>query len=109
MKDMWNSHYGSNEEEKKEDECCSICMEKIESSNKNCTTTDCGHMFNTNCLVQNVSYNGVNCPICRTAIADEIDKNDSDYEYDESDSDSSYQPDEVLLEASLSELGRAIL
>lgn len=50
---------------------CPICMDCIETTTKNCVTTDCGHCFHTNCLMQSVAHNGFGCPYCRTAMAEE--------------------------------------
>lgn len=65
---------------------CPICMDCIEP-NKNCVTTECGHSFHTNCLMQNVAHNGFGCPYCRSAMAQETDE-------DEEDDDVSYSDDE---------------
>lgn len=50
---------------------CPICMDCIESTTKNCVTTECGHCFHTNCLMKSVAHNGFGCPYCRTAMAEE--------------------------------------
>lgn len=50
---------------------CPICMDCIESTTKNCVTTECGHCFHTNCLMTSVAHNGFGCPYCRTAMAEE--------------------------------------
>lgn len=65
---------------------CPICMEVIELS-KNCVTTECGHCFHANCLMTSVAHNGFGCPYCRTAMAQEIKKNEDDdeSEYEEED------------------------
>lgn len=49
---------------------CPICMDCIETTNKNCVTTQCGHCFHANCLMQSVAHNGFGCPYCRTAMAE---------------------------------------
>jgi len=49
---------------------CPICMDAIEMK-KNCTMTECGHCFHTNCLMQSVAHNGFGCPYCRTKMAEE--------------------------------------
>jgi hypothetical protein len=54
---------------------CPICMDLIEF-NKNCVTTDCGHCFHTNCLMQSVAHNGFGCPYCRTKMAEEPEEED---------------------------------
>lgn len=57
---------------------CPICMDCVESTTKNCVTTECGHCFHTNCLMQSVAHNGFGCPYCRTAMAEVPDEEDSD-------------------------------
>ena len=56
---------------------CPICMDCIESITKNCVTTECGHCFHTNCLMQNVVHNGFGCPYCRTIMAEEPEEEES--------------------------------
>lgn len=53
---------------------CPICMDCIESTTKNCVTTECGHCFHTNCLMQSVAHNGFGCPYCRTKMAEEVEE-----------------------------------
>ncbi|MFY7730780.1 MAG: RING finger protein [Flavobacterium sp.] len=73
---------------------CSICMESIENRNINCVVTKCGHCFHTNCLMNSVSYNGFNCPYCRTTMADEPAPNDDDSFSNYSDDDLTYDDDD---------------
>ena len=80
-------------------ECC-ICMECI-SGEINCVTTECGHLFHTNCLMKNAAYNGFNCPYCRTILAespkkDDDEGDDSDYDSDEEDYDDELYDDYAL-------------
>lgn len=49
---------------------CPICMEEI-CNEINKVTTECGHTFHCDCLMQNVAHNGFNCPYCRNLLADE--------------------------------------
>ena len=70
---------------------CPICMDMIDIS-KNCVTTECGHKFHTSCLMKNVSFNGFECPYCRSVMAEDDeedeedgDENDEDEEGDEDD------------------------
>jgi hypothetical protein len=69
---------------------CPICMDPIEG-NKNCVTTECGHIFHAKCLMTSVAHNGFGCPYCRTAMAevpeDEDDDDDDDYDDDEDNED----------------------
>ena len=59
---------------------CPICMEIIDLC-KNCSTTECGHQFHSNCLMRSIAFNGFGCPYCRFEMVEEID--DSDDEEDE--------------------------
>jgi hypothetical protein len=55
---------------------CPICMDCIESTTKNCVTTECGHCFHTNCLMKSVAHNGFGCPYCRTVMAEQPQEDD---------------------------------
>ena len=57
---------------------CPICMDCIESTTKNCVTTECGHCFHTNCLMKSVAHNGFGCPYCRTVMAEQPEEDDDD-------------------------------
>ena len=61
---------------------CPICMDVIDVS-KNCVTTECGHKFHTSCLMNNVAFNGFECPYCRSVMAEDDDDDDEDEEYEE--------------------------
>lgn len=41
---------------------CSICMENLTDVNK--TTTQCGHVFHSSCIFQNLNFR-TSCPLCR--------------------------------------------
>lgn len=62
---------------------CPICMDCIESTTKNCVTTECGHCFHTNCLMKSVAHNGFGCPYCRTKMAEEPEDKDEDGDEEE--------------------------
>jgi len=49
---------------------------------KNCSTTECGHQFHSNCLIKNIAFNGFECPYCRFEMFDEVyeDSEDEDAE-----------------------------
>jgi hypothetical protein len=49
-------------------ECCSICMDKINYANY--TITRCGHNFHSSCIFKMIKSNNNNCPICRTVLLD---------------------------------------
>lgn len=72
----------TNNVEQESSECnCPICLENIDSV-KNKTTTDCGHIFHTSCIMKNVAHNGFGCPYCRTVMAEKphVDEENEDYE-----------------------------
>ena len=56
---------------------CSICFDEI-CGNKNCTTTECGHMFHSSCIFKNINFNGFACPMCRNEFVEPSKENDSD-------------------------------
>ena len=64
-------------------ECC-ICMDVINSVN-NRVSTECGHLFHTNCLMANVAHNGFGCPYCRSVMATKPPKQNRDEDEDEED------------------------
>ena len=66
---------------------CPICMEVIVTT-KNIVITECGHTFHCSCLMANVAHNGFSCPYCRTAMAEEVEVEESEYEGDGSITDS---------------------
>lgn len=49
---------------------CPICMCAIGEVDR--MTTECGHTYHTSCMLQNISRNGVNCPLCRTSIVENV-------------------------------------
>ena len=66
---------------------CPICMEIIDLC-KNCSTTECGHQFHSNCLMKSIAFNGFGCPYCRFEMVEEIDDSeDEDYEDDADEQD----------------------
>jgi len=75
---------------------CPICMDCIESTSKNCVTTDCGHCFHTNCLMQSVAHNGFGCPYCRTAMAVVPDEEETLYSDEEEDEDYEDEDEEMF-------------
>jgi hypothetical protein len=75
---------------------CPICMDCIESTTKNCVTTECGHCFHTNCLMKSVAHNGFGCPYCRTVMAEEPEKDDDSFWVDDED-DEDFEDDEFAL------------
>ena len=77
---------------------CPICMDCIESTSKNCVTTECGHCFHTNCLMTSVAHNGFGCPYCRTAMAEEPEE-DEETVWDDEEEDE--EEDEMFEENTL--------
>ena len=76
---------------------CPICMDPIESTTRNCVSTECGHCFHTNCLMTSVAHNGFGCPYCRTKMAQEVADEESEYDDDESESEVYEQYDDYAL------------
>ena len=75
---------------------CPVCFDTIDET-KNCVVTECGHKFHCSCLMKNASFNGFNCPFCRTVMAEmpeESDDEEDEYEYDEDDSDEESENEE---------------
>jgi hypothetical protein len=60
---------------------CPICLEVVEV-HANRVITECGHIFHCKCLVTNIAHNGFACPYCRTAMAEKIEDDDSEDDYD---------------------------
>jgi hypothetical protein len=75
---------------------CPICMDCIESTSKNCVTTECGHCFHTNCLMKSVAHNGFGCPYCRTAMAEQPEEDDDDSFWADEDEDEEMFDDYAL-------------
>jgi hypothetical protein len=70
---------------------CPICMDPIDG-NKNSVVTECGHKFHCSCLMKNSCHNGFDCPMCRSAMVEEMEQDDDEDEeddeyYSEDDSD----------------------
>jgi len=59
---------------------CPICLEVVEV-HANRVITECGHIFHCKCLVTNIAHNGFACPYCRTAMAEKIEDDDSEDDY----------------------------
>lgn len=72
---------------------CPICMDCIESTTKNCVTTECGHCFHTNCLMQSIAHNGFGCPYCRTKMAEEPEEEDEEDDEEEEEEEELYDDD----------------
>jgi hypothetical protein len=58
---------------------CAICMDDINFNSNNFIKTECGHCFHASCLMTNVSHNGFGCPYCRTAMAEEVEEDESEW------------------------------
>jgi len=61
---------------------CPICMDPIDG-NKNSVVTECGHKFHCSCLMKNSCHNGFDCPMCRSAMVEEMEEDDDEDEEDE--------------------------
>ena len=66
---------------------CIICYESLNAT-KNFCVTECGHKFCFTCMMKHAQRNN-GCPLCRTAMIEEIaeSESDSDEEYEEDDDD----------------------
>ena len=60
---------------------CPICLEVVELR-ANRVITECGHIFHCKCLVTNIAHNGFACPYCRTAMAEKIEDEDNEDDYE---------------------------
>ncbi len=70
---------------------CPICMDPIDG-NKNSVVTECGHKFHCSCLMKNSCHNGFDCPMCRSAMVEDMEDDDEEEE-DHEDNDGSYTDD----------------
>lgn len=69
---------------------CPICLDDIISST-NVMTTECGHKFHTNCMLQNINKSGgFSCPCCRAEMI-EVEE-----EEEEEDDESEWEDEEDL-------------
>ena len=65
---------------------CPICMDPIDG-NKNIVVTECGHKFHCSCLMKNSCHNGFDCPMCRSAMVEDMEEDDDEEEEDDDISD----------------------
>jgi hypothetical protein len=76
---------------------CPICLDAIDLTTvSNRVTTECGHTFHCNCLMQSCAHNGFGCPYCRTAMAtlpDEEEEEDEDEEEEEEEEEDAFTDD----------------
>ena len=61
---------------------CPICMDPIDG-NKNSVVTECGHKFHCSCLMKNSCHNGFDCPMCRSAMVEDMEDDEDDAEEEE--------------------------
>ena len=61
---------------------CPICMDPIDG-NKNSVVTECGHKFHCSCLMKNSCHNGFDCPMCRSAMVEDMEEDDDEEEEDD--------------------------
>ena len=72
---------------------CSICLINIDDTSKNIIKTDCNHIFHSSCFLQNVAFNGFDCPNCRNVLANKPDSS----EHDEDEQDEDEDEDELYI------------
>jgi hypothetical protein len=73
---------------------CPICFDPITSVN--CTVTECGHAFHSNCIFKNLNQNN-GCPLCRKELVEVVESDEEDEEDDENDSDVSDDEEEETI------------
>ena len=67
---------------------CSICLINIDNTSNNIIKTECNHVFHSNCFLQNVAFNGFDCPNCRNTLANKPEpESDEDEDYEDEDDD----------------------
>jgi hypothetical protein len=76
---------------------CAICLDNIEK-NINMVTTECGHVFHTNCLLNSIANKSYNCPLCRNQLADKPKEDDESEYFDEEDEEDDEEDKEDILE-----------
>jgi len=71
---------------------CPICLDVLDISlNRNIVTTECGHSFHCNCIMQSCAHNGFGCPYCRSVMAETPEEEDDEFEAEEeADEDNDY-------------------
>lgn len=62
---------------------CSICLNSIDDTSNNIIKTECNHIFHSSCFLQNVAFNGFDCPNCRNVLANKPDSSEQDEDEDE--------------------------
>ena len=63
---------------------CPICLDALDlTSNRNIVTTECGHSFHCNCIMQSCAHNGFGCPYCRSVMAETPEEEDEEFEEEE--------------------------
>jgi uncharacterized Zn finger protein (UPF0148 family) len=78
---------------------CPICLDEIDFTTvSNRVTTECGHTFHCNCLMQNCAHNGFGCPYCRKVMATVPEDEEEEDEEEEEDVEEEEGPftDDVL-------------
>lgn len=66
---------------------CVICYESL-SSTKNMCITECGHKFCFSCMMKH-AQRSTDCPLCRTAIIENVSDSESEFDEDGLDNDGS--------------------
>ena len=63
---------------------CPICLDVLDLTlNRNIVTTECGHSFHCNCIMQSCAHNGFGCPYCRSVMAETPADEDEEFEEEE--------------------------
>ena len=82
---------------------CSICLNSIDDTTNNIIKTECNHIFHSSCFLQNVAFNGFDCPNCRNVLAnkpnssEQDDDEQDDDEQDEDEDEDEHNEDELYI------------
>ena len=79
---------------------CSICLNSIDDTSKNIIKTECNHIFHSSCFLQNVAFNGFDCPNCRNVLANKPDSSDQEQDEDGEDDEEQEQDELYILNGS---------
>lgn len=77
---------------------CPICYDPITSVN--CTTTECGHTFHSNCIFKSLSMNS-GCPLCRQSLVEEVSDDEDEEEDDEGEEEDEEGAEEETITSSI--------
>lgn len=79
---------------------CSICLIDIDDTKKNIIKTECNHVFHSNCFLQNVAFNGFDCPNCRNVLANTPEKDEEEYQEQDEEDEENEEYEQFILNGS---------